>query len=74
MKTFWQGLAAAAIGGATTGFAGSLQSGQGFKISGMSAAMGALMTVLAYFVKSPLAQPVAVAVVADPAPVEIPKP
>lgn len=71
MKTFWQGLAAAAIGGATAGFAGSLQAGQGFKISGISAGVGAIMTVLAYFVKSPINPAPAV----DPvAPVVTPQP
>ena len=70
MKTFWQGLAAAAIGGAASGFAASLQSGQGFKVSGISAGIGALLTVLALFKQSPVTPaPVAPA----PVPVEIPK-
>ena len=57
MKTFWQGLLAAAVGGASASSAQVLSTGGSWKQTGISAAMGALVTVLAYLSKSPL-QPV----------------
>jgi hypothetical protein len=55
---FWlKGLAAAAVGGAATGATQALStSGEVNAATGMTAAAGALVTVLAYLSKSPLAQ------------------
>jgi hypothetical protein len=54
--TLWlKGLAAVAIGGAATGATAVLSAGQLNKNVGITAAIGALSTVLAYLVKSPIA-------------------
>ena len=53
-KVWLQGLAAAAVGGAATGGTQALSSGVSLKGTGMAAAAGALVTVLAYLAKSPL--------------------
>lgn len=57
-KTWLQGLAAAAIGGAATG-ATQVVSGTGKvdKTTAIAAGSGALVTVMAYLLKSPIAQP-----------------
>ena len=53
-----KGLAAAAIGGAATGATHALSNnGTVSEATGMTAAAGALATVLAYLMKSPLAGP-----------------
>ena len=53
-----KGLAAAAIGGAATGATHALSTnGTINEATGMTAAAGALATVLAYLMKSPLAGP-----------------
>jgi hypothetical protein len=49
-----KGLAAVAIGGAATGAATALSTGQLDKNAAITAGIGALSTVLAYLVKSPL--------------------
>jgi hypothetical protein len=49
-----KGLAAVAIGGAATGAAAVLSTGQLNKNAAITAGIGALSTVLAYLVKSPL--------------------
>ena len=54
--TLWlKGLAAVAIGGAASGAASALGNGQLNQNTAITAAIGALSTVLAYLVKSPLA-------------------
>lgn len=55
-KVWLKGLAAAAIGGAASGATQALSNHANIDSStGMTAAAGALVTVLAYLVKSPLA-------------------
>lgn len=56
-KLWLKGLAAVAIGGAATGATNVLGTGQLNKNVAVTAAIGALSTVLAYLVKSPLATP-----------------
>jgi len=54
--TLWlKGLAAVAIGVAATGATAVINTGQLNKNVGITAAIGALSTVLAYLVKSPIA-------------------
>ncbi len=54
--TVWlKGLAAAALGGAASGAVTALGSGQINQNTAVTAAIGALTTVLAYLTKSPLA-------------------
>ena len=56
--TIWlKGLAAAAIGGAASGAVTALGAGQVNQTTAVTAAIGALSTVLAYLTKSPLAAP-----------------
>jgi hypothetical protein len=55
--TWLKGLAAVALGGAASGAASALSSGQLNKSAGITAAIGAISTVLAYLVKSPLVPP-----------------
>lgn len=58
--TLWlKGLAAVAIGGAASGAASALSAGQLNQNTAIIAAIGALSTVLAYLVKSPLDAPAA---------------
>jgi hypothetical protein len=54
-KLWLKGLAAAAIGGAASGATQALSANGAINaVTGMTAAAGALVTVLAYLVKSPL--------------------
>ncbi|HUP03022.1 MAG TPA: hypothetical protein VMU19_03470 [Bryobacteraceae bacterium] len=54
--TVWlKGLAAAAVGGAASGAVTALSAGQLNQNTAVTAAIGALTTVLAYLTKSPLA-------------------
>ncbi len=53
-KSWLKGLAAVAIGGAATGAASAVSSGQVNKTALVTAGMGALSTVIAYLLKSPL--------------------
>jgi hypothetical protein len=55
--TWLKGLAAVAIGGAASGAASALSSGQLNKGAGVTAIIGAISTVLAYLIKSPLVPP-----------------
>jgi hypothetical protein len=54
-----KGLAAVAIGGAASGAAAAIGSGQLNHNTAITAAIGALSTVLAYLTKSPLVPPAA---------------
>jgi hypothetical protein len=57
-KLWLQGLAAAAIGGAASGATQIIGStGTVTKMTGAAAGVGAVFTVLAYLVKSPLSMP-----------------
>ena len=59
-KVWLRGLAAAAIGGAASGATQALSSNTAINAgTGVTAAAGALVTVLAYLAKSPLAGPAA---------------
>jgi len=53
-----KGLAAVAVGGAASGAASALSSGQLNQNTAITAAIGALSTVLAYLTKSPVGAPV----------------
>jgi hypothetical protein len=53
-KTWLKSMAAAAIGGAATGAANTLTTGQGGQKIAVTAGVGALATVLAYLIRSPL--------------------
>lgn len=53
-NTWLKSLAAAAIGGAATGAANTLANGQAGKNIAITAGVGALATVLAYLMRSPL--------------------
>lgn len=53
-KTWLQGLAAAAIGGAATGATQAAASGTVGKTTGIMAGVGGLATVLAYLIQSPI--------------------
>ena len=55
--TWLKGLAAVTIGGAASGAASALSSGQLNKSAAITAAIGAISTVLAYLIKSPLVPP-----------------
>jgi hypothetical protein len=59
-RTWLKSMAAAAIGGAATGAANTLTTGQGGQKISVTAGVGALATVLAYLIRSPLG-PVAAA-------------
>ncbi len=54
-KMWLKGLAAVAIGGAATGVANAIGYGQLNKNVAMTAGVGALSTVVAYLIKSPVA-------------------
>lgn len=54
MRAWLKGLLVTAIGGATTGAADALQRGQLGKSAGVAAAAGAMTTVVAYLLQSPL--------------------
>ncbi len=54
-KMWLKGLAAVAIGGAATGAASALGNGQLNRNAVLTAGLGALSTVVAYLLKSPLA-------------------
>lgn len=53
-KLFLHGLAAAGVGGAATGAAQASQNGATLKATGLTAAAGGIVSVLAYFLQSPL--------------------
>jgi hypothetical protein len=53
-KTWLKGLAAVAIGGAATGASQAVGNGQVNKNTAITAGVGALVTVLAYMMQSPL--------------------
>jgi hypothetical protein len=53
-KTWLKGLAAAAAGGAAAGVVNATANGQLNKTTGVSAAVGALTTAIAYLLKSPM--------------------
>ena len=55
--TWLKGLAAVAVGGAASGVAAALSAGQLNRNTAITAAIGALSTVLAYLTKSPLTPP-----------------
>ena len=57
LTTWLKGLAAVAIGGAASGVAAALSAGQLNRNTAITAAIGALSTVLAYLTKSPLTPP-----------------
>ena len=66
--TWLKGLAAAAIGGAAAGAANALNNGQLNHSTLITAAVGALTTVIAYLLKSPLGSAIAAAVTQPVAP------
>lgn len=67
-KTWLKGLAAVAIGGAATGAVHAVGNGQVNANTAMTAGVGALVTVLAYLIQSPLAgAETPAAAVAEPA-------
>jgi hypothetical protein len=66
--TWLKGLAAVAIGGAAAGVANALGNGQLNRSTLITAAIGALTTVIAYLLKSPVGSAVATAVTQPVAP------
>jgi len=65
--TIWlKGLAAVAIGGAAAGAANALQYGQLNRTTAVTAGIGALTTVIAYLLKSPVGSTPAAAQPAAP--------
>jgi hypothetical protein len=66
-KLWIKGLAAVAIGGAASGAAEALGKGQLNKVTAVTAGVGALTTMIAYLLKSPVSASPAVEQPAQPA-------